>query len=130
MPRHQKKFLKYWFPVILYSGIIFYVSSLPNLEIPLVIAFSDKLAHAGEYAVLGFLVSRALAATTRLSRKDIFLSAVALCVLYGTSDEFHQIFVPGRDSSLGDLLADGIGAAGAGYFYTAWNRRTALRTTK
>ncbi|WP_019533597.1 VanZ family protein [Paenibacillus ginsengihumi] len=36
---------------------------------------------------------------------------VALCLLYGLTDEFHQSFVPGRTPDVADLRNDGIGAA-------------------
>lgn len=36
--------------------------------------------------------------------------AVALSVLYGVTDEFHQRFIPGRTCDPSDLLHDGIGA--------------------
>ena len=32
-------------------------------------------------------------------------------ILWGISDEIHQYFVPGRDSSVRDLLADAVGFA-------------------
>jgi VanZ family protein len=71
----------------------------------------DKTAHLCEYAVLGFLLARAL----RRSRPSLGGGAVvALAALlgaaYGASDEFHQSFVPERTASLGDLAADGTGA--------------------
>ena len=40
--------------------------------------------------------------------------AVVLATLYGVSDEFHQLFVPGRSADRYDVLADCMGAtAGA-----------------
>jgi VanZ family protein len=46
------------------------------------------------------------------SRRITFRTVViaTVCgVLYGWSDEFHQIFVPERNYDLHDLLADGMG---------------------
>lgn len=37
-------------------------------------------------------------------------SSIAFCSLYGVSDEWHQSFVAGRDSSHEDWVADTIGA--------------------
>jgi VanZ family protein len=39
-----------------------------------------------------------------------FAVAMLLTVLYGATDEFHQAFVPGRYATIGDVLADSIGA--------------------
>jgi len=66
--------------------------------------------HLGEYAVLGYLVARAVG-TYGLTRRTLFIRAVALCVLYGISDEVHQMFVPHRCPSVMDVLADGIGSS-------------------
>lgn len=34
-----------------------------------------------------------------------------VCVLYATSDEIHQLFVPGRSCQIGDIAIDAAGAA-------------------
>jgi VanZ family protein len=41
-------------------------------------------------------------------------------VLVGSFDEFYQSFVPGRDSSVYDLLADTIGVALAQLVYVTF----------
>jgi VanZ family protein len=38
---------------------------------------------------------------------------VVLAVLLGIGDEFHQSFIPGRDASLQDVMADAVGACAA-----------------
>lgn len=47
--------------------------------------------------------------------------AIALAALlasaYAATDEWHQLFVPGRDSDVRDWLADTIGAAAGSGFY-------------
>jgi VanZ family protein len=43
-------------------------------------------------------------------RGSYWLPAV-FTILFGISDEFHQMFVPSRDASVLDILADSVGAA-------------------
>ncbi len=47
---------------------------------------------------------------TGIPLKRIFILSVLLVILYAASDEFHQLFTPGRFASSLDLLSDGIGA--------------------
>jgi VanZ family protein len=107
-------FFRYWGPVCAYAGIIFYLSSLsdPEKHLPLVSHFSDKVLHTIEYAVLGALCFRALDGTLSISWKQWATPmAIGLASLYGASDEFHQSFVPFRDSHVLDWVADTAGAA-------------------
>ncbi len=46
----------------------------------------------------------------KTKRLLLFIIAVTLSTLYGLSDEVHQSFTPGRTTSLGDLIADGLGS--------------------
>lgn len=111
------KWLWYWGPVAGYVGLIFYVSSLPHPDKELPIPeLGDKALHIIEYAVLGALCFRAFrwATTDRLAQRA-FLWAVLASSLYGLSDEVHQLFVPPRESSWLDCLADVIGS-----FVGAW----------
>ncbi len=103
------KFFRFWFPALGYSGIIFYVSGLPSSGEPLPFPHADKLIHAIEYSILGFLFSRALKGTTPLAKGGIFIRCVVFCVLFGLSDELHQMFVPTREADLGDVVADAVG---------------------
>ena len=70
----------------------------------------DKILHFFEYYVLGYLVYRTLIVTNHkiLYRYMPFLVAM-IGILYGISDEWHQAYVPGRDSSAADVLFDGLG---------------------
>jgi len=107
-------FFIFWFPVILYSAIIFYVSSLSSVPTPLSGFQFDKAIHMVEYAVLGFLLARAFNGGRRPLTNGAVRWAFVAALLYGLSDEYHQSFVAGRDASWLDLVADGVGGyAGA-----------------
>ena len=105
------KFLKFWFPLFLYSGIIFLLSAVPNLQ-ALPTGGFDKICHAIEYALLGYLWGRALThASPCKGQAVIFWGAVLLSFLYAISDEFHQSFTPGREPRIRDVAFDTIGAS-------------------
>lgn len=61
-----------------------------------------KLAHATEYAILALLWFGALGSKPQ---------AVVIAFLYACTDEFHQLFVPGRAGLFTDVLIDTSGAA-------------------
>ena len=44
------------------------------------------------------------------NRKTSMAAAMGLCAVLAALDEFHQLFVPGRDGKLSDVLIDTCGA--------------------
>jgi VanZ family protein len=106
----------YWLPVVLYAGAIFYMSaqSHPEDELPSLLfkEVSDKVLHAVEYAVLGGLCYRAFrwGANGHVASHALLFAIVAAS-LYGMTDETHQLFVPFRESSWQDWVADTAGGA-------------------
>ena len=116
-------FARYWLPLLAYITLIFSLSAQPGLHPPVSFANSDKLAHILEYAGLGLLMARALR-TVLPSRSWVFTSMLALglglCI--GAGDEFFQSFIPGRDSTVFDWLADGMGLIFAQLAFLAWAR--------
>ena len=110
------KFQRFWFPVILYSGIIFYVSSVPNVKTPLQEIQFDKFLHILAYMPFGFLFAWGIYHTRSSVSRGMLLGAVVLAsFLYGISDEIHQSFVPGRNAGIIDIIADTIGGAAGGF---------------
>lgn len=100
-----------WTPALICMGIIFYLSSLPGDEIKIpAYAMSDKVAHFLAYAVLGWLIAfrQYMGKTIRPSNWHDGLGQL-IGILYGASDEIHQLFVPLREASLLDWTADGLG---------------------
>jgi VanZ family protein len=114
----KSKFFKFWFPVVFYSGIIFFISSLPAVKGPFEIKHLDKAVHILEYMPFGFLLSRAFFhARWDFSRKNLLGYVILASFLYGLSDEYHQSFVAGRESTVWDALADTIGGMIGAYIY-------------
>ncbi len=82
----------------------------------------DKVFHIVEYMPFGFLLGRAFGqAPINLYGKNLLLWVGGIVFLYGLSDEYHQSFVVGRDSSIMDVLADFIGGGTGGYLYLLIN---------
>ena len=64
-----------------------------------------KAAHATEYAVLALLFFGALT----FEGKKRYLFSWIFTVIYACTDEFHQIFVPGRAGRMFDVMIDSSG---------------------
>jgi VanZ family protein len=115
--------LRYYLPPIIWAVIMMIVSSVPHLGIPPIgITFDDKLAHFGEYLVLGFLAGNAVWRLGR-SPKSNFLMTSSLSGLYGILDEIHQHFIPGRTADPLDATADILGSAAGVGIYLWWRSR-------
>ena len=118
----MNRFWKYYFAPIFWAAFIFWNSSRSHIHIPNYFFHNlDKIIHFGVYFVLGYLITRAfsLGNFNNLTGK-IFSLSISLGALYGLSDEFHQMFVPGRSMDFFDFLADVVGIAIAQlviYFY-------------
>jgi VanZ family protein len=95
--------LSAWTPVVLWAGLIFALSAVPDLGTGLGTwdTVLRKVAHVAEYAILAGLVFRA-----SRSAPAAFLLASA----YAVTDEVHQAFVRGRHGSPVDWLIDSAAA--------------------
>lgn len=74
--------------------------------------------HFIEYLPFGALVLRALIKNKIFKATSSFWAMFLFVALYAVSDEFHQIFVPGRTFSGFDMLSDLGGASVGGIIYT------------
>ncbi len=113
-----------WALAIGYAALILTVSSIPSDDFPVGMPLHlDKVAHAMEYAILAFLVCRAVHTPTR---KALVLIAFS-CTIYGILDELHQHLIPGRFPSIWDAAAD---AAGCALAAALWHIRALSRSKK
>lgn len=68
-----------------------------------------KSAHIFIYSVLGVLVAIFVSTHHWRPRKTILISWL-IVILYASSDEFHQHFVPGRSAEVRDVIIDSTAA--------------------
>lgn len=124
----------YWIPAFCWMLVIFYLSHQPADEssqlssgittilismIEFIFPLDDlhffhflvrKAAHFFAYFVLGILVFYALQQSLRKVNWNQAVTAFFISVLYAISDEFHQLFIPGRSCEMRDILIDSFGA--------------------
>jgi VanZ family protein len=109
------RLLLVWLPVVLWAGLIFGLSSVPDLGTGLGTwdLFLRKIAHFCEYAILGALLLRALGRGEIVLGTGFILSprllSIAAGVAYAATDELHQHFVPGRHAAVRDVAIDAAG---------------------
>jgi len=123
-----------WAPAVLCMAAIFVSSSRTGDQLDSVLPWVQRWLpflsdfnpmHYVAYFVLGLTVAYGLG--RRAGTAAGVLINVAVCVLYGLTDEWHQSFVPMRSPDPLDLLHDFIGAAVASLLVLAlfplFNRR-------
>ena len=142
---HWKTRINNWLPVCAWASLIFFFSTdyfssantaqllgfltswlfpeIPTEEIAPVHGLLRKLGHWTEYFVLAVLVQRALLKETgnKWQLRHTILTLVFV-LAYALSDEFHQVFVPSRTASFGDVMIDVLGGI-CGTFWMVWYRR-------
>lgn len=108
LPRWLRDFM----PLLFWMALIFWLSNqsiLLDIENDAGEKTFYKSAHFIAYAVLAWFWWRALSPQREAVWPLLWL-AFGLTVLYGVSDEIHQLFVPGRHGRFADVLFDSSGA--------------------
>ena len=107
--------LRRWFWPLAVAALIFFASSREHVATPGLTRIDDKFGHFAVYGLLGTLACRLGSGWPAAAWALVAVSA------YGASDEWHQSFVPGRQSELQDWIADTAGAALAIGLYWGWS---------
>lgn len=104
---------------IAWMGLIFILSDIPSNYFPeSTTDFQQIAVHIFLYFVLALLIIIAISSCSAKARMiNATLMAVAISVLYGISDEYHQGFTAGRFISFADLFFDFFGACLSAVFY-------------
>ena len=107
-------------PAIAWAVALFALSSIPGDDLTMQpgVPHFDKFAHLGLYVVFGVLLARAVPAgmssppgLPSARRWAGALAVLAIGMVYGASDEWHQSFVAGRACSFWDWVTDCVGTA-------------------
>lgn len=129
-----------WLPAIAVAALIFTMSTFHGDELPAIdtglgdllppwlVERLDKVAHFTVYAALGAACHRAL--RRRIPSRLALGLTVLVCAAYGVSDEWHQVYVPGRSPDVLDWLADVSGSLVGAALFAGIMRRKALRAPR
>ncbi|TCS83213.1 VanZ family protein [Tepidibacillus fermentans] len=115
--------MKKWIPSIFVMIGIFYLSSRTGSELNQMFPFFKDLnwGHLVAYFILAMTFIYALIGKFPLIKSMVV--AVVLSVIYGLTDEWHQMYVPGRTPDIHDLVNDFIGAIVGVIVFYFWVRK-------
>ena len=107
--------LIFWFLGI-YWTILLVLTSLPGNDLP-DINVGDKYEHFLAFCGLAMLLNLSLFVQEKYKKLKKYSSSFTFLIvgIYAALDEFHQLFIPGRDCEFLDWIADFTGAL-AGVF--------------
>jgi len=99
----------FWILLIVYSMVIFIFSSRPEVGVAQLFYGQDKVMHFVIYGIHTFLCLLTLCDKILLLKFIQYFLALILSVSYGIFNEIYQYFIPEREFSLGDILANSLG---------------------
>ena len=67
-----------------------------------------KIAHFSIYTLVGFLLM-SLMGTYKMKEIDQIGTSLIIGVIYASTDEIHQAFIPGRGPQITDVMLDSLG---------------------
>jgi len=114
-------------PLILWMLVIFSFSAMPSTNptgygLPFTMYLERKGAHIAEFFLLTVLFIRMFRERFSNDWMSILGLAFLYSLAYACSDEFHQLFVPGREGKISDVMIDFVGIALAALSTVVWWR--------
>jgi VanZ family protein len=118
-----KKIVYYWAPALLWMMLIFILSSKQRIEVSetyFINFMFFKTGHIIEYAILNFLIFRAIYLGQGVKYKKALIYSTIISICYAASDEIHQRFIPTREGRPRDVFIDVIGIFFVYFLLTAY----------
>ncbi|HSL98512.1 MAG TPA: VanZ family protein [Candidatus Limnocylindria bacterium] len=101
--------------LIVWVGLTFLLTSLPNPRLSVNIPYLDKAAHLGVYGVMGLLCNL-WRRESGVSAGRAVLESLLFAAMTGAVDEAHQHWIPGRSMEFLDWMADTLGGGTGAVF--------------
>lgn len=103
------KAISIWLPPLIYVPMIFILSIRPMPEY--IRGNTDKVIHLLVYALVGALFTRVLVSGMHIDKKKKAIAlALISSIFLGSLIEGVQYFIPYRDASFADMIANAAGA--------------------
>jgi len=99
----------FWVLLMAYSVLIFIFSSRPEVGVEQLFYGQDKVMHFVIYGIHTFLCLLTLCDKILLLKFIQYFLALIFSVSYGIFNEIYQYFIPEREFSFGDILANSLG---------------------
>lgn len=106
------KIIDLWLPPVFWALVIFKFSSgsVPKASDSFWVDFIiKKIGHVILFATLAVLIYRGLVGSG-IGKTKAIVFALIFSVLYGISDEIHQMYTQGREAKVRDVIIDAFGS--------------------
>lgn len=124
MHKLQNKGYTRFLPMLVVMTSIFLLSHIPGDNLPSAINGLDKICHAVAYSVLALSCLFAVHPWFQgRSFLELGITVIAFSLLFGATDEFHQLFIADRSADWRDLVADVTGSIVAVLVWWRWRKR-------
>lgn len=117
MPSGPKRARALWGALLVWAGVVLWLSSLSPTELPeAAFMFWDKVNHFAMFSIGGWLATAALRASKpKMTTTKAVLLGVLIISVFGIFDEMLQTVTPGRSGGdVYDWLADTLGGLTGG----------------
>ena len=126
---------KRWLAILLFILIsiqIFWISSLSQKTISIpsqTFPLKSIIYHFCIFFLFAFFLLASLKGKKELTKKMLILVLI-ISLSYAVLDEIHQYFVPGRYSSMGDIIIDSLGIFISIFIYFKTSKKLSLISEK